>query len=54
MTNSFNYLRSFKLMTEASYPYTGRVSTCKYNAARGVTNVRSYTNVPANNPKALL
>lgn len=41
-------------MTEASYPYTGRLSTCKYNAARGVTNVRSFTNIPANNPSALL
>jgi len=54
MTNSFNYLKTAKSMTRASYPYTGSASTCKYNAANGVISVASYVNIAKNDPDAHL
>lgn len=54
MTNAFNYLKSNKLQSESSYPYTGKAGTCKYNEGAGITNVASYTALPANDPQALM
>lgn len=54
MTNSFKYLKDYKIMTYASYPYTGKAGTCSYDASKGITNVSSYTALPANDPTALL
>jgi hypothetical protein len=54
MTNAFNYLKDYKLQTDSSYPYTGKAGSCSYSAASGVTNVASYTALPANDPNALL
>lgn len=45
MTNTFNYLRVFKSMDRASYPYTGTRGTCKYNAAKGIVNVSAYRSI---------
>lgn len=45
MTNTFNYLRAFKSMDRASYPYTGTRGTCKYNAAKGIVNVSAYRSI---------
>lgn len=53
MTNCFNYLKSYKLQKDTSYPYTAIKSTCKYSATNGVTNVVSYTNVATKNTLAL-
>jgi cathepsin L len=50
MTNSYNYLKKFKSMTRESYPYTGKVSSCKYNAANGVVSPTSYINIAKNDP----
>ena len=54
MTNAFKYLKDYKLQSDASYPYTGKVGTCQYDASKGITNVASYTALPANDPVALL
>jgi hypothetical protein len=54
MTNAFKYLKDYKLQSEASYPYTGKAGTCQYEASKGITNVASYTALPANDPQALL
>lgn len=45
MTNSFNYLKSYKAMTRTSYPYTAVRSTCKYNSASGVVNTIGYKTI---------
>ena len=42
MTNAYNYLRSYKMMQDSSYPYISQVSSCKYNAAAGVVNTVGY------------
>lgn len=52
MTNSFNYLKSYKSMTRTSYPYTAYKSTCKYNAASGVVNTIGYKNIASGDPNA--
>jgi cathepsin F len=54
MTNCFNYLKTNKIQTESSYPYTGKAGQCKYDASKGVIGVKSYTALPANDPNALL
>ena len=53
MTNCFNYLQSNLLMTSASYPYTGVLASCKYNAANGITKISSYSTIASNNPTAM-
>jgi len=53
MDQAFNYLKANKLETEADYGYAGVGGTCKYNAAKGVTNDRSYTDVQVNNQAQL-
>ena len=54
MTNCYKYLKSHKIQTYASYPYTGKASTCQYNSALGVVGVTSYTALPANDPVSLM
>jgi len=53
MDNAFNYLKANKLETESDYGYAGVGGACKYNAAKGVTNDRSYTDVTVNNQAQL-
>ncbi len=52
MTNSFNYLKKYKHMTRASYPYTGVQATCKYNSATGLILSRGFVNVANGDPDA--
>ena len=52
MTNSFNYLKSYKLQTETSYPYTATKGSCRYNANSGVLNTKGFVGVKANSPAA--
>jgi hypothetical protein len=52
MTNAFNYLKSYKADTRASYAYTQTSEACTYNAANGVVNTLGYTNVAVGNPLA--
>ena len=52
MTNSFNYLKSYKSMTRASYAYTAVRGTCKYNSANGVINTVGYKNIAVGDPNA--
>lgn len=40
---AYDYLRSYKLETEADYPYTPSDQACAYDASKGVTNVSSYS-----------
>lgn len=52
MTNSFNYLKSFKSMTRSSYAYTAVVGTCKYRSANGLLNVVGHKNIARGDPNA--
>jgi hypothetical protein len=52
MTNSYNYLKSSKSMTRASYAYTAVAGTCKYNAANGVINTIGYKTITKGDPNA--
>lgn len=49
MDYAFEYVESHPLMTEESYPYTGKHTSytkCKYHKADGVGHVVGYTDVP--------
>jgi len=48
MDDAFTYLKSNKIMTEASYPYKGKVGTCA--AKGGVSSITSFGDVKANSP----
>lgn len=54
MTNCFSYLKSSKLQSFASYPYTGKASACQYNSAQGVVGVNSYTEIKSGDVNAML
>lgn len=45
MTNVYDYLANYYLMTEADYKYVGYKTTCKYNAAKGKLLVPTYTSL---------
>ena len=53
MTNCYKYLKTAKIQTYNSYPYTGRQGTCRYSSAQGVVSVPSFTNLAKNSPTAL-
>lgn len=53
MTNSFNYLKTAKIMTMSSYPYVGRQSSCRYSASQGVVGTTGFVSVTKNSPSAL-
>ena len=53
MTNCYKYLKTAKIQSYSSYPYTGRQGTCRYSSAKGIVNVASYTNLARNSPTAL-
>lgn len=54
MANVYNYLKANKVMLDADYPYVGRVGTCQYNDAKGVTTVNGPLYVKRNDPAALM
>jgi len=48
MDYAFQYIKTAPLELEANYPYTsgaGRVSSCNYNASKGVGTVSDFTDV---------
>lgn len=51
MTNSFKYLKNAKAMKRSSYPYSGVKGSCKYNAADGVVNVKSFIELSKDDPQ---
>lgn len=46
MTNCYNYLKSYKLQLDSTYPYIGYKSSCKYSSANGKVNTLGYVNIP--------
>lgn len=54
MSYSFNYLKNQPIMLESDYTYTARKGTCKHSASKGKFKVTSYTNLPKNDPNALM
>jgi hypothetical protein len=42
---AWNYLKLNGQELDADYPYTATDGTCTYNAAKGVAQVKSWTNV---------
>jgi len=40
---SFNYIKTYGLMAETSYPYEGRDSTCRYNSSKVAARVTGFT-----------
>jgi cathepsin L len=52
MTNSFNYLKSYKSMSRSSYAYTAVAGTCKYNSMNGIVNTIGYKNIAKGDPNA--
>jgi C1A family cysteine protease len=54
---AYNWMRrnDAKLMSEASYPYTGKQSTCRYtSASQGIAAVKNYASVKAGSEADLL
>ena len=48
MDYAFKYIETAPLMTESDYPYTGKhsfLTKCKYDASKGVGQVKSFTDV---------
>ena len=56
MDAAYDYVinhQSGKFMTEADYPYTARDGSCKFNAAKGTSQIKSYVNVAEGDEKDL-
>jgi hypothetical protein len=55
MSNTFKFMRSYKLTSWSAYPYLGYVSTCNYNNVPGILNTvgNGYATVPSYNNGAL-
>jgi len=49
MDNAFKYIKAKGIEAESSYPYTATDGTCKYSAAKVVTKLTKFTDVPAGN-----
>ena len=45
MDNAFQYLESYKIETEATYPYLAYDSSCQYSSSKGITNVKGYNDI---------
>jgi len=55
MDNAFKYIISVKGQEPTSaYPYTAKVGSCDFSAAKTVARISGYTDVPKNNCKVLL
>jgi cathepsin L len=48
MDNAFKYIEKYGLQVEASYPYTARDGTCKYDASKATGAVKDFTDVAVN------
>jgi len=54
MDNAFRYIIANKgIDTEASYPYTAKDGSCRYNAANVGAHISSYKDVPSGNEASL-
>jgi len=53
MDDAFKYTETYKLETEAAYPYTAAGGTCQYSAAKGQVGTKSYKDVTADSPSQL-
>ena len=54
MTNCYKYLAQSKIMRANDYPYIVQDGDCKYVDSKGITKIASYTELPKNNPRALM
>jgi len=48
MDNAFKYIEKYGIEEEATYPYTARDGTCKYDASKTAGTVKSYVDVTPN------
>jgi cathepsin L len=53
MDNAFKYIEKYGIEAEATYPYTARDGTCKYDASKTEGTVKSYQDVAPGNPAQL-
>jgi C1A family cysteine protease len=53
MDSAFQYIEKNPLEQESDYPYKAVDGTCSYVATKGVGQVKSYADVPANSPAQL-
>jgi len=54
MVNIYDYLKTNKAQPWDTYPYEAKIGTCRYSSSKGVVGVKSYVNLPAKNPQALM
>jgi len=54
MENCFNYFKTSKAQTWASYPYTGVVGSCKYSATSGLINTLGFGYANMNDPNSII
>jgi hypothetical protein len=48
MDYAFEYLKKVKIEKEGDYTYTAKDGKCKVDQSKGVTGVKTYTDVPSN------
>lgn len=53
MDNAFKYIEKYGIEAEASYPYTARDGSCKYDSSKTIGTVKSYSDVAPGNPAQL-
>ena len=53
MDNAFKYIEKYGIEEEATYPYTARDGTCKYDASKTAGTVKNYQDVAPNSPAQL-
>jgi len=53
MDDAFKYTETYKLETEAAYPYTAVGGTCQYAAAKGQVGTKTYKDVTEDSPSQL-
>ena len=53
MDNAFKYIEKYGIEAEASYPYTARDGSCKYDSTKTTGTVKNYQDVTAGSPAQL-
>ena len=53
MDNAFKYIEKYGIEEEATYPYTARDGSCKYDASKTTGTVKSYQDVAPGSPDQL-
>jgi hypothetical protein len=54
MEFSYNYLKTSKAQTWASYPYTGTAGSCKYSEVNGIVNTIGYRYAASKDPNSMI